>query len=566
MSKRKRKKTQKQSESDAPAKRKRDFTALKFSLIAYALLWLSMPPVGFAWFGWIAMAPIVWLIQTPQSPTKVLRQVWVATLIYWLVTLHFVRLPFWALWFGWILLSVYLSVYGVLFVAAARTMVHRFRIPTVIAAPVAYTGMEWVRVNFLTGFGMVCHSHSQYQIPASMQVVEFFGAYGLTFAMVMVSAAIAVATRFWKSKPNDGYDVVQGLSTSLPARALHAAIAVAVIAGVLVFGTMRLAKDASSRTSAEEHRYLKVALIQSSHDKKFEPETMEDLERKFSNLRNITHTARFETDHLDLIVWPEASFGYDDYLSGLSGEYTQEVLREAQFMAWQAAAGKPAPFKTAEPMLVGTLTRDPKNRLAYNSAILFDEEGQVRSRYYKNHLVMFGEYFPLVQAIPGINKLFANFGSLSFGDSFTAMETGGFTVAPNICFESTVPHFIRRQMNSLESDPRGVPVDVMVNLTNDGWFMGTSCLDLHLACNIFRAVEMRKPMLVCSNTGFSAHIDEFGRLIKVGPRRKEAELICDVRIPLHQDTIYRSWGAWFAAVCGGLAVLSVVVSIAAKKQ
>ena len=61
--------------------------------------------------------------------------------------------------------------------------------------------------------------------------------------------------------------------------------------------------------------------------------------------------------------------------------------------------------------------------------------------------------------------------------------------------------------------------DVLVNLTNDGWFYGSNELDLHMICGVFRAVECRKPFLIAANTGISAWIDSDGRIMQRGPRR-----------------------------------------------
>ena len=80
-----------------------------------------------------------------------------------------------------------------------------------------------------------------------------------------------------------------------------------------------------------------------------------------------------------------------------------------------------------------------------------------------------------------------------------------------------MPHLIRHQV--LELRERGEEPDVLVNLTNDGWFWGSSELDLHFMCGVFRAVECRKPLLIAANTGFSAWIDADGRVRKQGPRR-----------------------------------------------
>ena len=84
-------------------------------------------------------------------------------------------------------------------------------------------------------------------------------------------------------------------------------------------------------------------------------------------------------------------------------------------------------------------------------------------------------------------------------------------LAPNICYETALARVIRRQVAELHD--RDEAPDVLVNLTNDSWFRGSSELDLHLACGVFRAVEMRKPLVIAANTGFSAYIDAEGRIV-----------------------------------------------------
>ena len=526
---------------------KRDFTALTMAAASMFCVWLSMPGPGRAiwWLAWIAMVPLVWLIQSPTLPHKLGRQVWIASLLFWLVTLHFVRLPLWVVWFGWFALAGYLSIYLPLFVLISRTLVHRFKVPTIVAAPLVFTGLEWIRVSFLSGFGLACLSHSQYQHGPSIQIAQYFGAYGVSFAIVFVSAAIAIAGSFaWKKITT---------TASIPVRLAHGFLAAFMIFAVLGYGSRTLTADATLRKSAEPHKHLKVALIQSSIDTIFDfsktsKEAAQEVETNFLARRDLTHSARFTAKDLDLIVWPESSFAFSDFLSDRSDKDTMALRKDDQKIAWQAAMGTPNPFFDAVPLLVGSTTRDPKKDEVFNSAILFDTNGNVEERYYKIHLVMFGEYFPIVHSIPILKEFIKGFRSLNEGTEFSRFEVKDVALAPNICFETTVPHFIRNQVNSLEQS--GKEIDVLVNVTNDGWFFGTSCLDLHLACNTFRAVEMRKPLLVSANTGFSAHIDEYGRHVKVGPRRKESDLICDVRVPLPEKSIYRGWGAWVPCVMG----------------
>ncbi len=89
---------------------------------------------------------------------------------------------------------------------------------------------------------------------------------------------------------------------------------------------------------------------------------------------------------------------------------------------------------------------------------------------------------------------------------------------------------------------------MLVNLTNDGWFWGSSELDMHLACGVFRAVEMRKPLLIAANTGFSAWIDSSGRILKQGPRRATDYIIANVAID-SRKSFYSLYGDLFAGFC-----------------
>lgn len=152
---------------------------------------------------------------------------------------------------------------------------------------------------------------------------------------------------------------------------------------------------------------------------------------------------------------------------------------------------------------------------------------------------MFGEYVPLSDWLPIIKKISPIGGGVNAGTEPVSIRINEVNLSPNICFESTVPHYIRNQVNQLaglNKEP-----DVLINMTNDGWFFGTSCLDLHLACNVFRAVEMRKPHLVCANTGLSAEIDSCGRLLQTGGRRQPGIIRSLIR-PTEQDSLYRTIG------------------------
>lgn len=99
-------------------------------------------------------------------------------------------------------------------------------------------------------------------------------------------------------------------------------------------------------------------------------------------------------------------------------------------------------------------------------------------------------------------------------------------LAPNVCFEDTVPHLIARQVNQLT--PKAArPTSWRASRTTV-WFWGSGILDLHLACGVFRAVETRRPFLVAANTGISAAIDGSGRVLQELPRRQSGAIVLGV--------------------------------------
>jgi apolipoprotein N-acyltransferase len=192
----------------------------------------------------------------------------------------------------------------------------------------------------------------------------------------------------------------------------------------------------------------------------------------------------------------------------------------------------------------------------YNSALLIDPHGAVADRYHKMHPVMFGEYVPFGNVVPWLYRLTPLRQGLTRGTTARAFEIQGVRLAPSVCFESTVPHLIRRHVRQLER--QGAPPDALVNVTDDGWFWGSSILDLQLACAVFRAVELRRPFLVAANTGISAWISSEGRILARGPRRAKDVLLAEIG-PCHGQSLYCLWGDW-AAVCCLLVCLALAAT------
>ena len=193
---------------------------------------------------------------------------------------------------------------------------------------------------------------------------------------------------------------------------------------------------------------------------------------------------------------------------------------------------------------------------AYNSSVLMDKDRNILGTYDKMHRVPFGEYIPLAEWFPVLYQFTPLTGGVSAGEQTALLELGSLKLAPNICYETCVPHLVRRQANPDE----GEQPDVLVNLTNDAWYWGSSELDMHLACGVFRAVENHVPLLIAANGGLSAHVGPSGAIHQVTQRQQPQTLLVEVRDSARRGpTLYARWGDWFAGICVVCCVVLAVI-------
>ena len=515
-------------------------------LTSALLVWLAFPPVGFWPLAWIA--PVAWLriIAWPTVPgNRPYRSLYVIGFLHWLLMVQWVRLPHWTAAIGWLFLAAYLAVYLPLFIAIARVMVHRWHWPLLLAAPLVWTGLELIRARFLTGFPLLLLGHSQVTVLPVIQIADLFGAYGVSFVVMLIAACCE------RLVPMQGRQRV----TVQPLL-----IASVVLFCTLAYGGYRLdSVTISSQT-------LKVALIQGSFDTQFDGDPSRN-EQAYEDYVALTQRAAQENPDLDLVIWPESMFTanqpivtYDQPLKPFPGWTDSLEMLQQNLDAianYNRQKGRRLTTDVETPMIVGGMWSHlgEGKTSSYNSAIFMNEQGQIVDRYFKMHPVMFGEYLPLGNWIPWLYTLSPMGAGLTPGEAPAIFEVQGVRFAPNICFENFMPHLIRRQIKTLKAEGRDP--DVMVTITNDGWFWGSSLLDIHLASGIFRAIEMRRPLLIAANTGFSAHVDPQGRVIEKGPRRAEEIVIANVA-PSSLTSGYEWMGDVFAGICALLVIVAAV--------
>lgn len=142
------------------------FRVFLVSSLGALLLWLSFAPVSCWPLAWFAITPWCWLVGTDRlQGRRPYLWIWLAGLAYWLATLYFLPIPHWLLWGGWVVFSLYLSLFLPLFIGLSRVLNRKFRVPTVVAIPLVWTGIEFLRSNYIVAFGCILLGHTQFEFP-----------------------------------------------------------------------------------------------------------------------------------------------------------------------------------------------------------------------------------------------------------------------------------------------------------------------------------------------------------------------------------------------------------------
>ncbi len=234
-----------------------------------------------------------------------------------------------------------------------------------------------------------------------------------------------------------------------------------------------------------------------------------------------------------LIIWPEVPAPF--YPSDPSfREYVSGIARvERSYFLFGGVGYNPA-------------------QAPLNSAFLIGPAGAPVARYDKIKLVPFGEFVPDV--FWWVNRITKEAGDFVPGSRIVEFPVGGHKIGAFICYESAFPDLVREFV-------RG-GAEVLVNLSNDGYFGHSAAREQHLSLVRMRAAENRRWILRATNDGITATIDPAGRSVYHAPPYQELANEVTYRY-LSGVTPYTRYGDWFAWVCLVGGVLAALLSIRA---
>ena len=471
---------------------------LNLLFLSAVLFVLSQPPVSLFPLAYVALAPLFIALDPGKNRQNFLVGFIAGTAaytgcVYWVIvamnTYGGISIPLAILILA--LLVLYMALYVGVVTWLAPLMERSLRIPFYIGAPLLWVLAEYWRGCFLTGFPWSYIGHSQSNFLTMLQIVSITGTYFLSFLIVAVNAILAHA---WRSRR---VPLVFTISIGL------------AIALSLAYGHVRLQeRDAGTRTTA---------IIQGN----IRQDVKWDAAFKLKTITRYAQMSLQSGQEAALMVWPETAMPF-------------------VFNVDEASDFVPALSKSlSTDLLVGTLSRDAQGKF-YNSAYIYGREGQLVGNYSKVHLVPFGEFTPLRQYFPFLEKISVATGDFFSGKGHLPITTDIGKVGILICYEGVFPHITNETVRN--------GAQVLVNITNDAWFGRSSAPYQHLAFYVFRAVETDRFVLRAANTGVSAVINPRGRITTRTLIFEEAILKGTFSMRDGQ-TFYVRYGDYFLLAC-----------------
>lgn len=491
------------------------------------LLILSFPSFNLFPFGWIGLVPLLLALQSTSSWKSAFLHgyfsggIFFLGLVYWIILLY----PFANIFltgFACLLLAGYLAVYFGIFSMLLYGIRWKSGLSFIFIVPAIWTGLEWVRSWFLSGFPWGSMGYTQWNNLPAIQIASITGVHGVSFIVVLLNVTIAniirvhfaQGDRFDDDNPSDttnqkNYVLRSTFSHLLP---------IVIVIVCLVYGGYMMSKPVDNASD------IKIAIVPGNvpqiekWDRTYWPQI-------FERYMNLIKAAAAEEP--DLIALPETALRGEIFV--LEGNMylpkLEQMLADQQIYLLTGLADY-----TAAPKI-------------YNSVFLLSPTGKKLGSYSKIHLVPFGEYVPITRHLPNFIQLPRGFESGKSIDLLPIPHGEERQMGVVICFESVFPDLFRKFVKEGAS--------VMGILTNDAWFDGTAAPEQHLAMAPFRAVENRVAVFRCANGGISCIIDSLGRTVSTPILASDTARFLIERLPLqnHGVTVYTRYGDWFPTLC-----------------
>jgi len=488
------------------------------------LIMAAFPRANQAWLGWMAWVPLIVFVARTKNRRAAFYGGWLSGVIGYFILLRWMPnvmssyggMPPALSWAAYALLIAVLACYPAAVCAFARHLVFRRGERCLLLFPFIWLTMELAAsMTPFGGFPWLLAGYTQTRFLTVIQIADITGIYGVSFLLICVNTAIAwFILNFFLKKKRGGETFTPLLAAAL------------LVAAALVYGHI-----AVSRWEKNEAPF-RAALLQGnlSVDDPYGV-LYEKFERGYLRMAD-----SLAPGSVDILVLPESS-------SPKLFQGDESYRRAMEDLARRYPLGLVLSNINYEER------RDDDAWVHYNSAFFLAGDGSLSGVYDKIHLVPFGEYIPYKKLLFFAETISKEMGGFDEGRELQILPLGGKPSNAVICFEAVFPDLVRR------FTARGS--QLIINLTNDGWYGVSAAPFHHLEIARMRAVENRRYFLRAANTGFSAVIEPTGRIASLTGLGEEAVCLGNFGF-IEEKTPYSRYGNVFVLLC---VIISAIAGI-----
>lgn len=497
-------------------------TRVVLAAVAGVLFALAFPDYSFTWLAFVALVPLFIALARARTARESFFLGWLSLTIAWLIMVpslvrvmsHYGGLPYLTGVLIFIAFSAVLGLYGGLFALLVHRIAPGDRFSRWLLVPLAWAAVELARTYLVTGLPWNLIAASIVDYSPLIQISRAAGPYFLGCLILLPATLIS-----WL------------LTSRAPVVRRVFAIAAVVIVVFVWWATGYVAERWRSSRDAGDETFV-AALLQ--------PNISQEMRWNEANVvtifqQMIAMTTEAADHGAKVVVWPESTVPLPYATTNFYRDTIEALSRDRGI-----------------DIILGSVAEDPRrpNRF-WNSAFLVSG-GKTIGHYDKIRLVPFGEYVPLRKMLFFAQKLVHAVGEFEFGTNDFPLR-GMSAYGPAICYEVVFPQITRTQVRH--------GATVLVTITNDAWYDGTSAPRQHLSQARLRAVEDDRDLLRAATTGISAFVDRTGHIVRELPMGREGIVYAkfSTRRTITPYVRFGDWFAWAAAV-------AVLVAIVAQRR
>ncbi len=327
---------------------------------------------------------------------------------------------------------------------------------------------DYLRAIVFTGFPWNLWAYSTAWLNEVIQIVNLIGLYAYNLLIITLFTL----------------PIIIVFSISFIKKFFYTLTWILTILFLFIYGNYEINKNRKFLDKIDKKAYIKI--ISPNFDLKYNL-SLKEIEERFNKLVRYSDP---DQNKKTLFIWPEGVF---------SGYSYDEILIFKNLISKH--------FSKKHYIILGTNTSDPITGGYYNSILMVDNDLKIIQSYNKRKLVPFGEFLPFENFFNnfGLKKITEGHGSFLRGFKNNNLLLDELSILPLICYEIIFTSLIQKSSKD---------TNLIVNISEDGWFGKSIGPDQHFAKSILRAIENNTFLLRSANKGVSAIVDNKGNIIK----------------------------------------------------